>query len=442
MKKLPDTICAVATPPGTGGVGIIRVSGPDAFSITSRLSGKLPEPRRAGLRNFKDETGTTLDRGLVLVFPEPHSFTGEDVVECHTHGGQVLLQMLLQQLTIAGARLARPGEFTERAFLNDKLDLTQAEAIADIIHAGSAAAVRAAKRSLDGGLSKPVNSLQQQLIELRVWSEAALDFPEEEIDFLADVRILQQLQSLQQQAEQLLAQAQVGVHLTQGARLAIVGPPNAGKSSLLNAMVKQDAAIVTDIPGTTRDVLRERLEIGGIPIEVMDTAGLRVSDDPVEQEGIRRAHVALSNSDVVLWLVDLKQSADYHDLRLLGDLSVPVIKVGNKVDLLEQTEPMAGIDVTISAKTGAGLTELEQAILDKLNVNSNDMHAFAARPRHVSALQLTTQHLQTASQHLPDAGELFAEELLAAQQALSEITGEYHNDDLLGAIFSSFCIGK
>ncbi len=422
-------------------MGIIRISGPDAQSIAQTLCGELPQPRHAVLRSLRDNNDRILDRGLVLLFPAPHSFTGEDVVELHTHGGQVLLQLLLQQLCRAGARLARPGEFSERAFLNDKIDLTQAEAIADLIHAGSEAAVRAANRSLDGGLSKPVNILQQDLIELRMWVEAALDFPEEEIDFLADERILESLQRVQQQTQSLLSDAQAGVHLTQGARLAIIGPPNAGKSSLLNALVKRDAAIVTDIPGTTRDVLRERLEIGGIPLEVIDTAGLRDSNDPVEQEGIRRAHAALTDADVVLWLLDATEQTDGTQPPPVS-LKAPVIIVGNKRDLLDDTAARERYRVMVSAKTGEGLELLEQAILESLKVNSGDAQAFAARPRHVAALSQVSQHLITAAGHIPHAGELFAEELLEAQQALSEITGEYHNDDLLGTIFSSFCIGK
>ncbi len=441
LKTPADTICAIATPPGAGGVGIIRISGPQAFAFAARLCGDLPPSRQAVLRTIRDLQGETLDHGLLLVFPGPHSFTGEDVAELHMHGGQVLLQLIIQQLSQAGARLARPGEFSERAFLNDKLDLTQAEAIADLIEAGSAAAVRAANRSLDGGLSKPVNQLQQAMLELRVWVEAALDFPEEEIDFLADERIAERLHGLQQQAAQLLADARSGVHLTQGARLAIIGPPNAGKSSLLNALVKHDAAIVTNIPGTTRDVLRERLEIGGIPMEVIDTAGMRESDDPIEQEGIRRAHAALSSADVVLWLDDMTDSSGSAQ-KPPRDLAVPIIRVGNKSDLLPGPAAQTDYDVVISAKTGTGLELLEQAILAKLNIGNTDTQAFSARPRHVSALQQVNEHLELASGHIPHAGELFAEELLSAQHALSEITGEYHNDDLLGAIFSSFCIGK
>jgi len=354
------------------------------------------------------------------------------------------LQLLQQQLCQAGARLARPGEFTERAFLNDKLDLTQAEAIADLIHAGSKAAVRAANRSLDGGLSQPVGQLQQALIELRVWVEAALDFPEEEIDFLADDRIAQRLHVLRQQTQALLATAQASVHLTQGVRLAIIGPPNAGKSSLLNALVKHEAAIVTDIPGTTRDVLRESLEINGIPMEIIDTAGLRESDDPVEKEGIRRAHAALNSADVVLWLLDASQTVDQSipHQQPPADLKVPVITVGNKNDLLEKRVVDEHYQVMISAKTGVGLDALQQAVLDALNINNIDFQAFAARPRHLAALQQVITHLDISLTHIPHAGELFAEELLMAQHALSEITGEYHNDDLLGVIFSSFCISS
>lgn len=434
-----DTICAIATPPGTGGVGIIRLSGDQALPILKKCVGNLPEPRKAVVRELHDSDNHILDQAVVLRFDGPQSFTGENVVELHCHGGQMVLQLVQQHLIDCGARLARPGEFTERAFLNDKLDLTQAEAIADLIHAGSEAAVRAANRSLEGGLSKPVARLQQALIELRVWVEAALDFPDEEIDFLADERIIERLTVLKQQTDTLLAQARNGVQLTQGARLAILGPPNAGKSSLLNALVKHDAAIVTDIPGTTRDVLRERLEIGGVPIEVIDTAGLRDSDDPIEVEGMRRAKIALENADVVLWLVDLTAKEAIEP----PDTNLPVLRVGNKLDLLiTGKKPSVKTDLNLSAKTGTGIAELEKEILSALNIIDVDQQVFSARPRHVAALQSVADHLNVCREHIPHAGELLAEELLSAQDSLSEITGDYHNDDLLGVIFGSFCIGK
>ena len=456
-----DTICAIATPPGSGGIGVLRVSGPLAVSVCTAMAGPPPPPRCASLRRFRDAAGEVIDQGLLLYFPAPHSFTGEDVMELHAHGGMVILQCLQQALLEHGngqtVRLARPGEFSERAFLNDKMDLTQAEAVADLINASSTAAVKAAQRSLQGGLRDPVQSLQQQLIELRVWVEAALDFPDEDIDFIADTRLQQRLRSLQQQSAELLQQAGRGVRLLQGARLAILGPPNAGKSSLLNALLKRDAAIVTDIPGTTRDVLRERLEIDGVGIEIVDTAGLRDSTDPVEREGMRRARLELAGADLVLWVEDIRTLQTSSSENGFGaDHELPpecaVIRVANKLDLANEDQIQnagnsAGV-LFLSARTGAGLEQLEHAILNKLGLadpawSDQAGQVMAARPRHVAALQHVGENLQQAGECLlQGSGELAAEELLAAQHALSEITGAYHNDDLLGAIFSSFCIGK
>ncbi len=461
-----DTICAIATPPGSGGIGVVRVSGPDCVAVCAAIAGVPSAPRSASLRQFRDGNGEVIDQGLLLYFPAPNSFTGEDVIELHAHGGmailQMLLQALLQQADRFSIRAARPGEFSERAFRNDKIDLTQAEAIADLINASSTAAVKAAQRSLQGGLSKPVALLQEKLIELRVWVEAALDFPDEEIDFLADERLQRQLRGLGQQADHLLRQASQGARLLQGARLAIMGPPNAGKSSLLNALLKRDAAIVTDIPGTTRDVLREQLEIDGVALEIVDTAGLHRSEDRVEQEGMRRAREELAAADLVLWVGDSRYLQDAQpDKVLVADArelpqDAALLAIANKVDLITHasSEP-AGKGVCgdkdwlyLSAKTGAGLRELELAILKRLRLDaaaSSEQagQIMAARPRHIAALQQVSNSLQLAAEQLTaGSGELAGEELLAAQQALSEITGAYHNDDLLGAIFSSFCIGK
>jgi tRNA modification GTPase len=466
-----DTICAIATPPGSGGIGVIRVSGPDCVAVCAAIAGAPSAPRSASLRQFRDGNGEVIDQGLLLYFPAPHSFTGEDVIELHAHGGmailQLLLQALLQQADRFSIRAARPGEFSERAFRNDKIDLTQAEAIADLINASSTAAVKAAQRSLQGGLSKPVALLQEKLIELRVWIEAALDFPDEEIDFLADERLQRQLRELGQQADHLLRQASQGARLLQGARLAIMGPPNAGKSSLLNALLKRDAAIVTDIPGTTRDVLREQLEIEGVAMEIVDTAGLHRSEDRVEQEGMRRAREELASADLVLWVEDMRylQNADPGKLLATDGSELPqdvaLLPIANKLDLItdvpiepagkgfcEDCEDKDKDWLYLSAKTGVGLRELELAILKRLGLDvaaSSDQSAqiMAARPRHIAALQQVSNSLQLAAEQLTaGSGELAGEELLAAQQALSEITGAYHNDDLLGAIFSSFCIGK
>ena len=456
-----DTICAIATPPGSGGIGVIRVSGPDCVAVCAAIAGAPSAPRSASVRQFRDGNGEVIDQGLLLYFPAPHSFTGEDVIELHAHGGmailQLLLQALLQQADSHAIRAARPGEFSERAFRNDKIDLTQAEAIADLINASSTAAVKAAQRSLQGGLSKPVALLQEKLIELRVWIEAALDFPDEEIDFLADERLQLQLYELGQQADHLLLQASQGARLLQGARLAIMGPPNAGKSSLLNALLKRDAAIVTDIPGTTRDVLRERLEINGVGIEIVDTAGLRASEDPVEREGMRRARAELASADLLLWVEDIRSlpQAIITGGHIATDIELPpdcaLICIANKRDLAdaEQLAKASGTDVVcLSAKTGVGLDQLEASILQQLGLDApgagdQATQVMAARPRHVAALQQVVSSLQQARDCLQQgSGELAAEELLAAQQALSEITGAYHNDDLLGSIFSSFCIGK
>jgi tRNA modification GTPase len=461
-RNLRDTICAIATAPGAAGIGVLRVSGPDCINVCAAVAGAPAAPRTASLRQFRDATGAIIDQGLLLYFPAPHSFTGEDVIELHAHGGMVILQLLLQALLDQAAsyavRSARPGEFSERAFLNDKLDLTQAEAIADLINASSTAAVKAAQRSLQGGLRDPVQSLQEKLIELRVWVEAALDFPDEDIDFLADSHLQQQMRTLMQQADELLQQASQGARLLQGARLAILGPPNAGKSSLLNALLQRDAAIVTEIPGTTRDVLRERLEIEGVGFEIVDTAGLRDSEDPVEQEGMRRARLELDSADLVLWVEDIRSVPEQlgNGEDFVPDIDLPqdcaVIHIANKLDLANEDQiqnagTMAGM-LCLSARTGAGLNDLEQAVLKKLGLagpawSEQAGEVMAARPRHVAALQRVNESLQQAGDCLQQgSGELAAEELQAAQHALTEITGAYHNDDLLGAIFSSFCIGK
>ncbi|MDA3934240.1 MAG: tRNA uridine-5-carboxymethylaminomethyl(34) synthesis GTPase MnmE [Gammaproteobacteria bacterium] len=448
QRAQTDTICAIATPAGSGGIGVVRVSGPDCVAICTAVAGAPAAPRTASLRLFRDASAAIIDQGLMLYFPAPDSFTGEDVIELHAHGGAIILQMLLQALLDRGARAARAGEFSERAFLNDKLDLTQAEAIADLISAGSTAAAKAAQRSLQGGLSAPVQDLQRQLISLRVWIEAALDFPDDEIDFLADDKLQQQLQQMLRQSEQLLQQARQGQRVLQGARLAILGPPNAGKSSLLNALLQRDAAIVTELPGTTRDVLRERLEINGIGLEIIDTAGLRDSVDPVEIEGMRRAHQVLAGADLLLWVQDLRELASAHQTPPVSDCKL--VLVANKQDLASAAQIQYAREqdqIPISAKTAFGLAELEQAILSALDLdntaNDRGSQIMAARPRHIAALQQVNHALLQAQQRLLEGlGELAAEELLAAQQALSELTGDYHNDDLLGAIFSSFCIGK
>lgn len=442
-----DTIAAIASAPGAAGVGVLRVSGAAVARIATELLGREPEPRRAHFTAFREHDGALIDRGLLLYFPAPASYTGEHVLELQGHGSPVLLDALLRRVCTMGARLARPGEFTERAFLNGKLDLAQAEAVADLIAARSQAGARAALQSMEGVFSRKVHDLLKSLIAMRVHIEAAIDFPEEEIDFLADPVIARQLHALRAELDDLFREAQRGVRLNDGLRVAIIGRPNAGKSSLLNALAGSDRAIVTDIAGTTRDVLREQLNLDGISLELADTAGLRETDDPIEREGVRRAHGELSRADVALLVTDAAQAE--HDLALLADLPARVERIVfiNKIDLGEHA---AGYEVRsdaiwvwASAKTGAGLEALRSHLKQLAGAGGGE-GAFSARRRHVLALEQVVTHLARADDvlHATRAGELAAEELRHAQHALGEITGTYTSDDLLGAIFSSFCIGK
>lgn len=447
MTFVADTIAAIASAPGAAGVGVLRVSGPAVPAIARQLLGRDPQPRHAHFAAFRDAQGELIDRGLLLYFPAPASYTGEHVLELQGHGSTVLLDALLRRVCQLGARLARPGEFTERAFLNGKMDLAQAEAVADLIAARSQAGARAALHSMEGMFSRKVDTLLQALIALRVHIEAAIDFPEEEIDFLADPAITHQLDSLRGQLADLLREAQRGVRLNDGLRVAIIGRPNAGKSSLLNALAGSERAIVTDIAGTTRDVLRESLSLDGVALELADTAGLRETNDPVEREGVRRAHGELARADVALLVTDAQHAE--HDLALLTDLpaSVERLVLINKIDLAHahaRYETRAdAIWVWASAKTGAGLDALRDHLKQLAGAGSGE-GAFSARRRHVLALGQVAVHLDSAADVLlaTRAGELAAEELRQAQHALGEITGTYSSDDLLGAIFSSFCIGK
>ena len=444
------TIAAIGTPPGRGGVGIVRISGPLVPQIETELRGEPPLPRRAALRAFKDTDGATLDTGIALYFPSPASFTGEDVLELHGHGGAVVMDMLLARVLQLGARLAEPGEFSRRAFLNDKLDLAQAEAIADLIDSGSVEAARAALRSMRGEFSDAVRSLTDAVIETRMHVEAAIDFPEEEIDFLADTHLHARLQNALRLCEQITANARQGALLREGMTIVIAGKPNAGKSSLLNRLAGYSAAIVTDIPGTTRDVLRERIHIDGMPLHLLDTAGLREQADIVEAEGIRRARDAMTSADRILYMVDATRALDDHaverELALLPS-DVPVSIVLNKIDLVrvpsryEQSQPPR---IHLSATTGEGLDLLREHLKECVGFQGASTGTLSARRRHLDALARADAHLQEASRQLTErrAGELMAEELRQAQQALSEITGEFTSDDLLGRIFSSFCIGK
>jgi tRNA modification GTPase len=444
------TIAALATPPGRGGIGVIRVSGPHAATIAREILGELPRPRRAVLRPFRDADGHALDTGLALYFSAPESFTGEDVLELHGHGGPIVMDMLLARTLQLGARMAEAGEFSRRAFLNDKLDLAQAEAVADLIDSGSVEAARAALRSMQGEFSIAVNSLTDAVTQTRMHVEAAIDFPEEEIDFLADTALRDRIDGAIELCAQISANARQGALLREGMTVVIAGRPNAGKSSLLNRLAGYDAAIVTAIPGTTRDVLRERIAIDGMPLHIADTAGLREEADVVEAEGIRRARQEMSRADRILYVIDGERRLESQEIaRELAALpaDIPATLVVNKIDLLglssryEQSQPPR---LYVSATTGEGVDLLREHLKECMGFQGADSGTVSARRRHLDALARTDRHLQEARRQLLDrhAGELMAEELRQAQQALAEITGAFTSDDLLGRIFSSFCIGK
>jgi tRNA modification GTPase len=450
MDRHATTIAAIATPPGRGGIGIIRLSGPQVTHIALELLGDVPAPRHAALRSFRDASGEMLDGGLALYFPGPASFTGEDVLELHGHGGPIVLDRVLARCIELGARIAEPGEFSRRAFLNDKLDLAQAEAIADLIDSGSVEAARAALRSLQGDFSAAVRSLTEAVTETRMHVEAAIDFPEEEIDFLADTVLRRRIEQALELCAQITAQARQGALLREGMTVVIAGQPNAGKSSLLNRLAGYDAAIVTDIPGTTRDVLRERIHLDGMPLHIADTAGLREVNDVVEAEGIRRAREEMARADRILYVIDATRALDHESIeRETSSLpsSVPVTWILNKTDLcggrtrFEQSQPPR---VHVSASSGDGIDLLRAHLKECMGFIGTDTGTISARRRHLDALARAEQHLLEASNQLIEhrAGELMAEELRQAQQALAEITGEFTSDDLLGKIFSSFCIGK
>lgn len=439
-----DTIVAIATPPGRGGVGIVRVSGPAAAAIGRALVGALPPPRVATARHFRDADGTALDAGLVLWFPAPRSFTGEDVLELHGHGGPVVLDLVVARCLSLGARAARPGEFSERAFVNDKLDLAQAEAVADLIDAGSAAAARAALRSLDGEFSARVHALEAALTELRVYVEASIDFADEDLELLEEGGIAGRLAALARDLAALEASAAQGRLLQEGCTVALAGRPNAGKSSLLNALAGHDAAIVTEVPGTTRDVVRERIVLDGLPLWLCDTAGLRDSPERVEAEGIRRARAAAAQADHVLYVVDAADAnavaAAATELAALAP-AVPATLVFNKADL---AAPPGGAGVAVSALTGLGLETLRATLKAALGYRPGEAGVLSARRRHLEALAECGRRLRAAAARLAErAGtELVAEELRLAHDALGEITGRFTSEDLLGRIFASFCIGK
>jgi tRNA modification GTPase len=445
-----DTIAAVATAPGRGAVGIVRLSGPQAFAIAERLAGARPPPRHAALRTFSDAGGAALDQGLLLLFPGPDSYTGEDVAELQGHGGPLVLDLLVRAACACGARPARPGEFSERAFLNGRLDLAQAEAIADLIAAATEQAARAAHRSLQGEFSQRVSAIVEELTQLRTYVEGALDFSDEDVNWLADEALRARLHALLDHLRALLGAAAQGRRLREGLTVALAGQPNVGKSTLLNRLAGTDAAIVTDIPGTTRDVLRENINLDGLPLTVVDTAGLRESGDPVEKEGIRRAWQALAHAELVLFLVDDRAGITEEDRSLLsrvpGDPEIVIVR--NKCDLSGQPpgrdEQHGRAEVRMCSKTGAGLDLLKQEIRRVAGLSDTGESLFSARTRHVEALQRALACAQDAELRLREGAnaELAAEELRLAQQALGEITGVFTSDDLLGRIFSQFCIGK
>lgn len=449
MRYLPETIAAIATAAGRGGVGIVRLSGQDLTDFARCLCGKLPTPRVATLARFLADDHKMIDSGLILYFPAPHSFTGEDVVELQGHGGPVVLNLLLSRCLELGARLAEPGEFTRRAYLNGKLDLTQAEAVADLIDAASAAAARSAARSLQGEFSREINELLEELIRLQALIEATLDFPGEEIDFLDSANALGRLEDLQNRLAVIFDRARQGRLLQEGLHVVIVGQPNVGKSSLLNHLIGDELAIVTPVAGTTRDIVSGTLQIEGIPLRIIDTAGLHDTDDEVERIGIDRAWREIDRADVIMLLVDSRVGVSEADQKILERLPQhPThLIIHNKIDLAKnggrqakRKENANNVSLFLSAKTGEGIELLRRELLHIAGWHP-DENVFIARERHLQALAETREHLTLAHLQLPQL-ELFAEELRLAQRALASITGAFTADDLLGKIFSQFCIGK
>ena len=446
-----DTIVAAATPPGRGSVGIVRISGPRTPEIAAVILGELPAPRRAAFARFFDAQQQPIDAGFALFFPSPHSYTGEHVLELHGHGGPVVVETVIARVLELGARRALPGEFTQRAFLNDKLDLAQAESVADLIDAGSNEAARAAMRSLQGEFSAMVQGLNEAVIELRMYVEAAIDFPEEEIDFLADRQLEGKLDAVRDHFDAVEQSARQGKLLREGMTVVIAGRPNAGKSSLLNRLAGYDAAIVTPIAGTTRDVLREHIHVDGMPLHILDTAGLHDSGDAVEQEGIRRAEAEIARADRVLFVIDASEDpagTAFSEERKRLPAEIPVTLIFNKCDIaagIPLSDTVSGPPrITLSALSGTGIDLLRVHLKSIMGFQTSGSGTISARQRHLDALARARAHVDEGARQLLGrrAGELVAEELRAAQQALGEITGEFTTDDLLGRIFSSFCIGK
>lgn len=451
-----DTIAAIATPAGTGGIGIVRVSGELSRKIAESITGCVPRTRYAEYVSFFDADGETLDQGLAIYFRAPASFTGEDVLELQGHGGPVVMDMLLERVIDLGARIARPGEFTERAFLNDKIDLSQAEAIADLINSQSRSAVKGAMRSLQGEFSRLIAQQNKSLVQLRLYVEASIDFPEEEVDFLSDSSIDKKLDNIIKDTEAIIQRAKNGALLREGIKIVLAGRPNAGKSSLMNRLSGRDSAIVTEIPGTTRDVLREDIDMDGFRFQLADTAGLRESSNIVEEEGVRRAYGEIEYADRILLLVDINDISNdraeiLEELRLITDkfdTENRLTLVLNKADLLntsvEKLVPDSISSISVSALTGQGIDDLINHLKEVTLIDKMPEGNFTARRRHIHALEKTMDYLSMAKEQLSGtrSGELLADDLKMAQRTLSEITGEFTADDLLGEIFSSFCIGK
>jgi len=437
-----DLIAAIATAPGRGGVGVVRVSGTDIAPLAQAILGRVPAPRHATFSRFFDDEGGVIDEGIALYFAAPHSFTGEHVLELQGHGGPVVLNLILQRCAELGARLAEPGEFSRRAFLNGKLDLAQAEAVADLIDAASTEAARSAVRSLSGEFSARIAQLVEALTRLRMLVEATLDFPEEEIDFLRDADAFGRLDAIDTRLAAVRTQAKQGAMLREGLTVVLIGQPNVGKSSLLNQLAGFEAAIVTEIAGTTRDTVREAIQIEGVPLHIIDTAGLRDTEDAVEKIGIERTWAAVEKADVALLLVDAAHGLGAHEAPILQRLpTVARLTIHNKIDVTAEAPRAVGDEVWLSAKTGAGMELLRAKLLEAAGWQAAGEGAFMARARHLDALGRAAGHLAAARASAAQL-ELFAEELRLAQAALSEITGEFTADDLLGEIFSKFCIGK
>jgi len=447
-----DIIAAIATPPGRGGIGVVRVSGKDLHQMAQEVLGHIPKTRHAHFSNFKDENGLPIDQGIAIFYSSPNSYTGEDVLELQGHGGPAVMDMLLSRCLSLGARLAQPGEFTLRAFLNNKLDLAQAESVADIIDASTDEAVRCAMRSLQGEFSTAIHALTKTVIDLRMLVEATLDFPEEEISFLGQTDVCNKLKNIKSELEQIIAAARQGSLLREGVHVVIVGQPNVGKSSLMNKLAKEEIAIVTSTPGTTRDTIRESIQMEGVPIHLIDTAGLRKTDDEIEKIGIARAWAAIEKGGLVLLLTDSRSGLTIEDQIILDKLpsGVPLIHVANKIDLLKEAPSVSDkkekAEIYLSAKTGVGIDQLRQKLLEIVGWKSGPTceGLFMARHRHLWALSETKNHLTNACKITKNEirAELLAEELRLIQQTLSTITGEFSADDLLGEIFSRFCIGK